>query len=181
MKPRQAQETAHNRQECGHPAKDVGHVLAPSPSAGRAVLAKLFRAAGHPVRLALLELLSAGECNATACVAHVGLSQGRVATHLACLVDCGFIASRRSGRFVYYRITDPRVAQLVLLARSLAAENSARIAACTRVDESAGDRDGATVLLGGCSRDAIEVEAATEVAPEVLTEVITLEDATCER
>lgn len=85
------------------------------------------------MRLRLLEFLLREEHTVTECVAHVGLSQGRVSTHLACLADCGYVQVRRQGRFAHYSVTDPRVAELVLLARSLAADNAAALAACMRI------------------------------------------------
>jgi len=69
----------------------------------------------------------------TECVAQVGLSQGRVSSHLACLADCGYVEMRRDGRYANYRVTDPRVAELVLLARSLTADNRAALAECIRI------------------------------------------------
>lgn len=99
-----------------------------------AVVAKFFRALGDSTRLRLLELLLDGEHTVSECVAHVGLSQGRVSTHLACLADCGYITARRHGRFCHYRVVDPRVADLVVLARSLAADNCGALAACQRID-----------------------------------------------
>ncbi len=56
-----------------------------------------------------------------------------MSTHLACLADCGYVESRREGRCSYYRVRDPRVADLVVLARSLAADNCAALAACGRI------------------------------------------------
>ncbi|MGM0724016.1 MAG: ArsR/SmtB family transcription factor [Actinomycetota bacterium] len=98
------------------------------------VVAKFFRALGDPTRLRLLEFLLAGEHTVSECVAHVGLAQGRVSTHLACLADCGYVAVRREGRFSHYRVADPRVADLVVLARSLAADNCSALSACARID-----------------------------------------------
>ncbi len=98
------------------------------------VMAKFFRALGDPTRLRLLEFLLDGEHTVRDCVAHAGLSQGRVSTHLACLADCGYVEPRREGRWCYYRVTDPRVADLVVLARSLAADNCAALTACQRID-----------------------------------------------
>lgn len=97
-------------------------------------VAKFFRALGDPTRLRLLEFLLDGEHSVSDCVAHVGLAQGRVSTHLACLADCGYVQARREGRWCYYRATDPRVAELVVLARSLAADNCAALDACVRID-----------------------------------------------
>jgi DNA-binding transcriptional ArsR family regulator len=108
--------------------------LLPSEPAGRAVIAKFFRALGDPSRLRLLEFVLREEKSVSECVGHVGLAQGRVSTHLACLADCGFVTVRREGRYAYYRVADPRVAELVLLARSLAAENVAALSECVRID-----------------------------------------------
>lgn len=98
------------------------------------MVAKFFRALGDPTRLRLLEFLLAGEHTVSECVTHVGLSQGRVSVHLGCLADCGYVAARREGRFSHYRVIDPRVADLVVLARSLASDNCTALTACERID-----------------------------------------------
>jgi DNA-binding transcriptional ArsR family regulator len=105
----------------------------PSEPLGRELLAKFFRALGEPTRLALLRFCADQERTGSDCVAHTGLSQGRVSAHLACLVDCGLLAVRREGRFSYYRLADERVAALVSVASTIVADHAASIAACTRV------------------------------------------------
>lgn len=109
--------------------------LLPVEGDGVTVVAKFFRALGDPMRLRLLEFLADGEHTVSECVEHIGLSQGRVSSHLACLADCGYVVLRREGRFAYYRVSDPRVADLVLAARVLAADNAAALADCMRIDE----------------------------------------------
>lgn len=109
-------------------------VLFPALGAGVAVVAKFFRALGDPSRLRLLEFLLHDEHTVTECIQHIGLSQGRVSTHLACLADCGYVQSRRDGRRAYYRVADPRVADIVVLAHALAADNHTAIACCDRID-----------------------------------------------
>ena len=69
----------------------------------------------------------------TECVRQIGLSQGRVSSHLACLAGCGYVQARRAGRFTWYTVADPRVADLVMLARSLAADNAEALAGCVRI------------------------------------------------
>jgi len=108
--------------------------LLPTEVGAVQVVAKFFRALGDPVRLRLLEFLLHAEHTVTECVGEVGLSQGRVSAHLACLADCGYVQVRREGRFAHYTVADPRVADLVLLARGLAADNTAALAACARID-----------------------------------------------
>jgi ArsR family transcriptional regulator, cadmium/lead-responsive transcriptional repressor len=109
--------------------------LLPDAGSGVEMVAKFFRALGDPVRLRLLEFLLSAEHTVSECVRHVGLSQGRVSVHLACLADCGYVQVRRSGRFAYYQVADPRVADLIMLARSLAADNAAALAAYVRIPQ----------------------------------------------
>jgi ArsR family transcriptional regulator, cadmium/lead-responsive transcriptional repressor len=113
--------------------RQSARALLPAEPDGVERVAKFFRALGDPVRLRLLEFLLTEEHTVTECVAHIGLSQGRVSTHLACLADCGYVQLRRQGRFAHYRVADPRVADLVRLARSLAADNAIALAACMRI------------------------------------------------
>jgi DNA-binding transcriptional ArsR family regulator len=108
-------------------------VLLPQAAGGVEVVARFFRALGDPARLRLLEFLLGGEHTVTECVRQVGLSQGRVSSHLACLAGCGYVEGRRSGRFTWYKVADPRVADLVALARSMAADNAAALAACVYI------------------------------------------------
>jgi DNA-binding transcriptional ArsR family regulator len=111
--------------------------LLPADPTSRAVVAECFRALGDPTRLCLLEFVLTDEKTVSECVGFAGLAQGRVSSHLACLADCGFVQVRREEGFAYYRVVDPRVADLVLLARSLAADNAAALSACVRIEDGA--------------------------------------------
>jgi DNA-binding transcriptional ArsR family regulator len=82
-----------------------------------------------------VELLLEGEKNVSELVQRLGVPQARVSSHLGCLRWCGYIGSRRDGKFIYYRITDPRVAELTRLARTIMAENAEAIASCLRLNE----------------------------------------------
>jgi ArsR family transcriptional regulator, cadmium/lead-responsive transcriptional repressor len=107
--------------------------LLPETAGGVEAVARFFRALSDPARLRLLEFLLDAEHTVTECVTHVGRSQGRVSAHLACLADCGYVEGRREGRFTWYKVADPRVADLVVLARSMAADNAAALAACVHI------------------------------------------------
>lgn len=107
--------------------------LLPVQDAGVDVVAKFFRALADPSRLRLLQYLLTDEHSVGECVEHIGLAQGRVSTHLACLADCGYVTARRDGRRTLYRVTDRRVAELVMYARALAADNTAALAECARI------------------------------------------------
>jgi DNA-binding transcriptional ArsR family regulator len=113
---------------------DAATSLLPRQDTGVVIVAKFFRALADPSRLRLLDYLLTEEHTVGECVEHIGLAQGRVSTHLACLADCGYVQARKEGRRTFYRVTDPRVAELVVCARALAADNTAALAACTRID-----------------------------------------------
>jgi DNA-binding transcriptional ArsR family regulator len=113
--------------------------LAPAAAADECshtdTVARFFRALGDPTRLKLLEFILRSERTSAECVEHAGISQPRVSVHLSCLVDCGYVTARRDGKKLRYSVGDPRVADLVVLARALAADNAAALACCPRIPD----------------------------------------------
>ena len=101
-----------------------------------AVTAKFFHGLSDLTRLRIVEVLLKGERNVSELVTLLGQPQSRVSNHLACLRWCGYVDRRREGKFVYYRVADPRIRQLVELARSVIADNAASVLSCTRIDAS---------------------------------------------
>jgi ArsR family transcriptional regulator len=97
------------------------------------VTAKFFRGLGDPLRLRILEELLEGELCVSDLVARTGLPQGRVSHHLGCLRWCGYVSTRKEGRYVYYAVTDLRVRQLVELAHDIVAKNAEHILECVRI------------------------------------------------
>jgi len=83
------------------------------------VKAQLFRALGHPVRIRILELLRDGERTVGDLQAELDLDSSGTSQHLAALRQHGLLDSRRAGTSVYYRIKDPRVSQLLAVAKQI--------------------------------------------------------------
>ncbi len=83
------------------------------------VKAQLFRVLGHPVRIRILELLSEGERTVGDLQAQLQIDSSGTSQHLAALRQQGVLESRRAGASVYYRIRDPRVSQLLAIARQI--------------------------------------------------------------
>lgn len=102
------------------------------------MVAKYFRGLGDPTRIRILELLSEREHSVGELTRVLDVSQSKVSNHLACLRWCGFVDSRREHRLVHYRISDPRVRQVVELGHELLAENAEHVQACRRIDGPAG-------------------------------------------
>lgn len=94
--------------------------------------AKLFRGFADPSRLAILETIREGSLPVGEIVAVTGLSQSNVSNHLACLRNCGLVTAQQQGRFVYYQLSDERVATLLRLADELLADVARGVYECTR-------------------------------------------------
>ena len=96
--------------------------------------ARFFSGLADPTRLSIVELLLERPHTVGEIVARLGLRQSRVSNALVCLKWCGYVEARREGRYVWYAVTDPRVRELVSLARTIMADHAAEIASCTRLD-----------------------------------------------
>ncbi len=81
--------------------------------------AQLFRVLGHPVRIRILELLTDGERTVGDLQDALNLDSSGTSQHLAALRQQGVLESRREGTSVYYRIRDPRVTQLLAVAKQI--------------------------------------------------------------
>ena len=95
--------------------------------------ARFFSGLADPTRLRIVELLLERPHPVGEIVARLGLRQSRVSNALVCLKWCGYVEARREGRYVWYAVTDPRVRELVSLARTIMADHAAEIASCTRL------------------------------------------------
>lgn len=84
-----------------------------------AEMAQLFRLLGHPLRLQLLEALARDE----ACVCHLvcafGLRQPHVSQQLAELRRAGLVAVRHEHNYVYYRLANDELRNLIAHARQV--------------------------------------------------------------
>jgi ArsR family transcriptional regulator len=81
------------------------------------VKADLFRLLGHPARVRILELLRDGERTVGELQAELELESSGASQHLTAMRRQGVLENRRAGTNVYYRVTDPRIFQLLEIAR----------------------------------------------------------------
>lgn len=79
----------------------------------------MFRVLGHPVRIRILELLRDGERGVGELQSELNLDSSGTSQHLSALRQLGLLDSRRAGTSVYYRIKDPRVAELLAVAKQI--------------------------------------------------------------
>jgi DNA-binding transcriptional ArsR family regulator len=81
--------------------------------------ADFFRLLGHPARVRILELLRDGEHNVGQLQAELGLDSSGTSQHLTAMRRQGLLESRREGTSVYYSVKDPRIFQLMEVAKQI--------------------------------------------------------------
>jgi len=75
--------------------------------------AKCLKAMAHPARLAMLEKLLGGERCVCELQALVRSDITTVSKHLSLMRQAGLVTSRRSGLKIFYRLRDPRLAEML--------------------------------------------------------------------
>ena len=99
--------------------------------AGLAPAAALFHSLSDPARLAILQHLAAGEHRVRDLTEHLGLAQSTVSAHLACLRDCGLVASRPQGRASMFSLTTaPELLSVLSAAERLLAATGYAVELC---------------------------------------------------
>jgi ArsR family transcriptional regulator len=81
--------------------------------------AEFFRVLGHPVRVRILELLRDGERTVGDLQLQLQMDSSGTSQHLGALRKQGILDSRREGTSVYYSVRDPRIFQLLEVARQI--------------------------------------------------------------
>ncbi len=76
-------------------------------------IASLLKAMAHPIRLKILCLLREKELSVGDLQAAVRTTNGNISQHLAILRNQEIITCRKDANFIYNRIADPRVMQLM--------------------------------------------------------------------
>jgi ArsR family transcriptional regulator len=92
----------------------------------KALMKKIFQmqcdictALGHPLRLAIVDRLHSGEAAASDLLIDLEMSKANLSKHVSLLVRSGIIESRKEGRQIYYRLTDPEITKACAIMRSI--------------------------------------------------------------
>jgi rhodanese-related sulfurtransferase/DNA-binding transcriptional ArsR family regulator len=92
-----------------------------------AQFAAIAKTLGHPHRLELLEQLAQGERSVETLAQRTRLSVANASQHLQHMRRAGLVANRREGKFIYYRLNDDAVLDLMAALRRIAERNSAEV------------------------------------------------------
>ena len=92
-----------------------------------AQFAAVAKSLGHAHRLELLEQLAQGERSVDVLADRTGLSIANASQHLQQLRRAGLVTNRRDGKFIYYRLTDDAVLDVLAALRTVAERNVAEV------------------------------------------------------
>ena len=81
--------------------------------------ARFLRCIGEPTRLRILKLLIDGEKCVSDIVEATKKEQSLISHHLRALKDCNIVVSRQETQKIYYKLADPRLAELILKGESI--------------------------------------------------------------
>ncbi len=83
------------------------------------VKAEFFRTLGHPARIRVLELLKGGERPVSELLPEVGIEASHLSQQLGVMRRAGIIQSRKVGASVYYSVGDPKLFELLDVAKRI--------------------------------------------------------------
>jgi ArsR family transcriptional regulator len=92
-----------------------------------AQFAVVAKAVAHPHRLELLEQLAQGERSVEVLADRIRVSIANASQHLQHMRRAGLVAGRRDGKFVFYRLADDAVLDLIASLRRVAEARSAEV------------------------------------------------------
>lgn len=92
--------------------------------------AALFHGLADRNRLAIVRQLAHGERRVVDLTKALGVAQGTVSGHLACLRDCGLVVGRPEGRQMFYSIAHPELMDLLGAAEQLLALTGEAVELC---------------------------------------------------
>lgn len=127
-----------------------------------AQFAAVAKTLGHAHRLELLEQLAQGERTVEILAQKTGLSIANASQHLQHMRRTGMVASRREGKFVYYRLADDAVLDLLASLRRIAERNVAEVERVVRSYFN--------------NRDALEPVSRKELLKRLRTGAVTILD-----
>jgi len=81
--------------------------------------AEFFRTLGHPARIRVLEILKGGERPVNELIPEVGIEASHLSQQLGVMRRAGIIQSRKVGANVYYSVGDPKLFELLDVAKRI--------------------------------------------------------------
>ncbi|MGC9453898.1 MAG: ArsR/SmtB family transcription factor [Phycisphaerae bacterium] len=101
-----ARQTAAATGQAGRKRRRSGPAATPADKL-RSLKAEVLAAAGHPIRLAIVEMLADGEVCVCEIAERLGAERSNVSRHLGVLTRAGLLSARKDGLRVLYHLRTP--------------------------------------------------------------------------
>ncbi|SDZ23859.1 helix-turn-helix transcriptional regulator [Thermoactinomyces sp. DSM 45892] len=99
------------------------------------VKVKFIRGFADKTRLQILDCIKKHEKTVSQIVVETNGNQSNVSQHLACLKGCGIITSRQEGKFMYYRLRDNQIHELLDMFDHVLSHVHEEVTSCKRNDQ----------------------------------------------
>ena len=83
------------------------------------VKADFFKTLGHPARIRILEVLREGERQVAELIPEVGIEPSHLSQQLGVMRRANLIQARKAGSNVYYSVGDPKIFELLEVAKRI--------------------------------------------------------------
>ncbi len=84
--------------------------------------AEICKVFSNPTRLEILNLLRGKEMSVTGLIKKTKLSQANISQHLSIMKSRGIVSSDRTGKNIYYKLTNPKIIKAFDIIREILAE-----------------------------------------------------------
>ncbi|MBI2671063.1 winged helix-turn-helix transcriptional regulator [Candidatus Woesearchaeota archaeon] len=84
--------------------------------------AEICKVFSNPIRLEILNLLRNNDMSVTDLVEKTKFSQANISQHLAIMKYKGIVSSKRKGKNIYYKITNPKIIKAFDIIREVLSE-----------------------------------------------------------
>ncbi|MGY0692748.1 ArsR/SmtB family transcription factor [Virgibacillus sp. FSP13] len=93
---------------------------------------KFLHGFSHKTRIQILECIKEEEKTVSQIVDDLNGNQSNISQHLACLKGCGLIVGRQDGKYVYYRVRNQLVRDLLTMFDVVLEDVENDVACCER-------------------------------------------------
>jgi DNA-binding transcriptional ArsR family regulator len=80
---------------------------------------EICKALAHPIRMAIIDRLKDKEIGAAVLISDLGISKANLSKQMSLLIHGGIVESRREGRQIFYRLTDPEIREACAIMSSV--------------------------------------------------------------
>src|SRR5699024_8384007 len=136
---------------------------------------KFIHGFSHKTRIQILDSIKDNEKTVSQIIDEIEGNQSSVSQHLACLRGCGLIVSRQEGKYVYYRIRNEQISQLLTMFDEVLIDVHSDMSSCSNNQEKKVTNNNSCC---GAKKKEIALSCCSEKNTEKSTDSCSIPDST---